>query len=54
MKTDKITIRIDADTAKAFKSASAQERQQLELLLNLKLRESLNNRYPLLQIMDNV
>jgi hypothetical protein len=54
MTTEEITIRVDADTAKAFKSSSAQKRQKLELLLNLKLRESLNNSDSLLEIMDEI
>ncbi len=54
MTTEEITIRVDADTAKAFKSTSVQERQKLELLLNLKLKESLNNSDSLLEIMDEI
>jgi hypothetical protein len=54
MTTEEITIRVDADTARAFKSTSAQERQKLELLLNLKLRESLIQSNSLLDIMDEI
>jgi uncharacterized protein YaaW (UPF0174 family) len=54
MTTEEITIRVDADTAKAFKSTSAQERQKLELLLNLKLKESLIQSNSLLDIMDEI
>lgn len=54
MATEEITIRVDAELAKSFKSISAQERQKLELLLNLKLKESLNNHDSLLEIMDEI
>jgi hypothetical protein len=42
MTTEEITIRVDADTARAFKSTSAQERQKLELLLILHREKLLN------------
>ena len=54
MTTEEITIRVDADTAKAFHSTSIEERQKLELLLNLKLRDSLHNKDSLLEIMDEI
>ena len=54
MMTEEIRIRVDAETAKAFNSISAPERKQLELLLNLKLKESLNNSESLLQLMDEI
>ncbi|MEN9871082.1 MAG: hypothetical protein RLZZ171_2070 [Cyanobacteriota bacterium] len=54
MTTEEIKIRVDADTAKAFNSTSAQERQKLELLLNLKLKESLIQSNSLLNIMDEI
>ncbi len=54
MSTKKITIRVDTETAKAFESISVQERQKLELLLNLKLKEFLNNSDSLLKIMDEI
>lgn len=38
----------------AFNSSSAQKRQKMELLLNLKLRESLNNSDFLLEIMNEI
>ncbi len=54
MMTEEIRIRVDAETARAFNSISAPERQKLELLLNLKLKESLNNSESLLQLMNEV
>ena len=54
MKTDEITIRVDADSARAFRSASEQDRQKLEVLLGLRLRESLSDQGSLLEIMDEI
>lgn len=54
MITEEIRIRVDAETARAFNSISAPERQKLELLLNLKLKESLNNSESLLQLMNEI
>jgi hypothetical protein len=54
MTTEEIKIRVDSETAKAFNSTSAQERQKLELLLNLKLKESLSQSYSLLKIMYEI
>jgi hypothetical protein len=54
MTTEEITIRVDADTARAFNSTSTRERQKLELLLNLKLKESLSKTDSLLRIMDEI
>ncbi|MEN9521587.1 MAG: hypothetical protein RLZZ381_4175 [Cyanobacteriota bacterium] len=54
MATEEIKIRVDPETAKAFNSTSASERQKLELLLNLKLKESLSNSDSLLKIMDEI
>ena len=54
MKTEEIKIRVDSETAKAFNSTSAQKRQKLELLLNLKLKESLSQGDSLLKIMDEI
>jgi hypothetical protein len=54
MTTEEIKIRVDSETAKAFNSSSVQERQKLELLLNLKLKESLSQNDSLLEIMDEI
>lgn len=54
MTTEEIRIRVDSATAKAFYSASSQERQKLELLLNLKLKESLCPSSSLSKIMDEI
>lgn len=54
MTTEEIRIRVDSETAKAFNSTFTQERQKLELLLNLKLKESLSQGDSLLKIMDEI
>lgn len=54
MTTEEIRIRVDTEIAKAFNSTPTQERQKLELLLSLKLKESLNNSDSLLKIMDEI
>jgi hypothetical protein len=37
--TSTISIEVDADSARAFSQASAEERRKLQLLLGLRLRE---------------
>jgi hypothetical protein len=53
--TSMISIEVDADAARAFANAPAEERRKLELLLSLRLREltSAPTR-PLRQIMDDM
>ncbi|MEW5800870.1 MAG: hypothetical protein AB1847_02085 [bacterium] len=36
METEQITIQVDAEAARAFKSASAQDRRKLEALLSIR------------------
>ena len=54
MTTEEIRIRVDSETAQAFNSISTKERHKLELLLNFKLKESLNQSDSLLEIMDEI
>ena len=39
MQTEEITIRVDAEAAKAYRAASEQERRKLDLLLGLRLHD---------------
>ena len=39
METEAITIRVDAEAAKAFNSLPAEDRRKLEALLNIRLNE---------------
>jgi predicted KAP-like P-loop ATPase len=54
METKTITIRVDAEVAQAYESASEGERRKLDVLLNLKLREVTRNKRPLEEIMDEI
>src|SRR5438874_561694 len=55
MTTATISIEVDADTARAFANAPAEERRKLELLLGLRLRELTTSRVrSLKEIMDEI
>jgi len=55
MPTATISIEVDADSARAFSEASAEERRKLQLLLNLRLRElTAAPARPLKEIMDEI
>lgn len=55
MANETISLEVDADTARVFAGASAEDRRKLELLIRLRLREltSLPAR-PLKQVMDAI
>jgi hypothetical protein len=40
MATERITLRVDADAARAYKDASPEERRKLEALVSLRLLEA--------------
>jgi hypothetical protein len=54
METKTITIRVDAEVAQAYESASEEERRKLDVLLNIKLRQVTGNKRPLEEIMDEI
>ncbi len=55
MSTATISIEVDADTARAFSQASAEDRRKLQLLLNLRLRElTATPARPLQAVMDEI
>lgn len=55
MTTETISVEIDADTARAFSTASAEDRHKLQLLLSVRLRElTLDPPRPLQQVMDEI
>jgi hypothetical protein len=54
METKEITLQIDADLARAFQAASAQDQSKLQLLLNLWLRELVVRSTPLKSLMDEL
>ena len=54
METEQITIRVDAEAAKAFQSASAGNRRKLEALLSIRLSEATKPGASLQQIMEEM
>ncbi len=54
MKTEEITIRVDAQAARAYRTASEEERRKLDLLLSLQLNDALNGRGSLEQLMAEI
>ena len=51
---EQITISVDADLAEIYRSASESERRKLDLLLNLRLRNAMETKRPLLELMDEI
>ena len=51
---EQITISVDSDLARIYRSASDGERRKLSLLLNLRLRDAIESERPLQEIMDEV
>jgi len=55
MATATISLEVDADTARAFSAASAEERRKMQLLLSLRLRElTARPARPLKEVMDEI
>jgi len=55
MMTEPITLRIEADAARVFKSASQAERQKVEALISILLQEYANTRSSSLKrVMDEI
>ena len=54
MQTEPITIRVEVEAARAFRSASPEKRRKLELLLGLQLMESARGGPALDQIMSEI
>ncbi len=54
METDQITIRVDAEAAKAYRAASEEERRRIDSLLNLKLRSATRSQVSLKRYMDEI
>jgi hypothetical protein len=54
MAAEEITIQVDADAARAYRAASGKQKQQLDLLLDLRLREALHAGGSLEQLMRDI
>ncbi|MEJ7652847.1 MAG: hypothetical protein WKH64_05655 [Chloroflexia bacterium] len=54
MQTQPITIHVDSTAAKAFNTASEEDRRKVEALLNLRLIEVVRSRESLLEVMDEI
>ncbi|HAP93545.1 MAG TPA: hypothetical protein DCM26_02830 [Desulfotomaculum sp.] len=54
METEQITIQVDAEAARVFKSASAEDRRKLEALLSIRLSEITRTRESLKAIMNEI
>lgn len=54
MGTEQITIQIDDEAARAFKSASSADRRKLEALVSLRLIEATKTKDSLKQIMSEI
>lgn len=54
METKTITIRVSAEVARIFETASEEQRRKLEALLNLKLCDATRRKRPLEEVMSDI
>ncbi|MDX1943784.1 MAG: hypothetical protein SFU86_00130 [Pirellulaceae bacterium] len=54
MSTEEITIRVDADAAKAYRAASEQQRKKLDLLLSLRIQDAIRGDGSLPDLMRDI
>ena len=54
MKTDEITIRVDAEVAIAYRAASKEDRRKLDTLLSLRLSDATRSGASLRQVMREI
>jgi len=55
MRNSTITIPLDPETARAYDSASPEEKRKMQALLSLRLRELASGNYPSLQgVLDEI
>ena len=52
--TEQITVSVDPEVAEIYRSASAETRRKLEILINLRLRDAALSRRPLPEVMREV
>lgn len=54
MQTEQITISVDPETAKAYRTAADEDRQKLDLLLSLRLQDALRSDGSLQELMREI
>jgi len=54
MQTEEITIRVDAEAARAYRSAREEDRRKLDLLLSLRLHDALRPGVSLGELMRDI
>ena len=54
MLTEEITIRVDPEAARAYRAASEQDRRKVDLMLSLRLRETIRPDGSLQELMREV
>jgi hypothetical protein len=54
MATESITIRVDAEAARAYNEAPPEQRRTLEALLSMQLLEAAKPRVPLRELMETI
>lgn len=54
MKTEQITIHVDAEAARIFNSASEADRRKLEALISLRLIEAARTNHSLQEVMSEI
>lgn len=52
--TDQITVSVDSDVAELYRSSSSEERRKLDLLVSLRLRDAVESRRSLEDIVQEV
>ncbi len=54
METQEITIRVDPESARAYRAATPEERRKIDLLLGLRLRQVTGPAIPLKHVMREI
>jgi hypothetical protein len=54
MQTEEITIRVDSEAARAYRTATDEDRSKLDLLLSLRLHDALRSGESLQELMRSI
>ena len=52
--TDRITVAVDADVARAYRAVPERDRKKLDLLVNLRLRDATRTSQSLREVMEEI